>query len=387
MGRMRYVCPGLFSLFFFFLVCQAALPADVILVWDSNTETDLAGYKLYYGTVSGTYVSQIDVGKATTYTVSNLGSGTYYFALTALNGAGAESGFSNEVSINLATLAPVISSIAANVITSNSASISWATDKASDSQIDYGTTPGYGSSVVLNTSLVTSHSQTINGLSTGTLYHYRVKSKDAAGNAAVSGDFTFTTLVSSDTTPPVISGVTASGISASGATINWSTNEASDGQVEYGSTTSYGTLTAVNASLATVHSETLTGLNASTVYHYRVRSKDAGGNAAVSGDFQFTTTAKPIQTLTISGVGIFSIKSTSATINWTTNLPSNSQVEYGTTNSYGSYTTLNSAQVTSHGVVISGLRQYTLYYFRVVSKASGGTAVKSSGYQFRTRFW
>ena len=40
--------------------------------------------------------------------------------------------------------------------------------------------------------MVTSHSQGLSGLTGSTLYHYRVKSKDAAGNPAVSGDFTFT---------------------------------------------------------------------------------------------------------------------------------------------------------------------------------------------------
>ncbi|HJQ69750.1 MAG TPA: fibronectin type III domain-containing protein, partial [Blastocatellia bacterium] len=45
----------------------------------------------------------------------------------------------------------------------------------------------------LNTSMVTTHSVTLTGLTASRLYHYRVKSKDASGNQGVSGDFTFTT--------------------------------------------------------------------------------------------------------------------------------------------------------------------------------------------------
>ena len=47
--------------------------------------------------------------------------------------------------------------------------------------------------------MVTSHSASLSGLAANTLYHYRVKSRDAAGNLATSGDFTFTTASSSST--------------------------------------------------------------------------------------------------------------------------------------------------------------------------------------------
>ena len=178
------------------------------------------------------------------------------------------------------TTPPTISAVASSGITSSGATITWTTNEASDSQIDYGTTSSYGSSTTLNTSLVTAHSQTLSGLTAGALYHYRVKSKDAAGNLASSGDYTFTT--SSDTTPPTISAVASSGITASGATITWTTNEVSDSQVDYGTTVSYGSSTTLNTTLVTSHSQTLSGLTVGTLYHYRVKSKDAAGNAAAS---------------------------------------------------------------------------------------------------------
>lgn len=81
------------------VACSAAvLAANVTLAWDPNTESDLAGYKLYYGTASGVYGTVISVGNQTTYTVTGLPAGTYYFAVTAYNTEGLESGFSNEVS-------------------------------------------------------------------------------------------------------------------------------------------------------------------------------------------------------------------------------------------------------------------------------------------------
>src|SRR5204863_7801866 len=89
------------------------------------------------------------------------------------------------------------------------------TNEASDSQVDYGSTIAYGSSSALNGSLVTSHAGALSGLSGSSVYHYRVRSRDAAGNLATSGDFTFTTV---DGTAPSVS-VTAP---AAGATISGS---------------------------------------------------------------------------------------------------------------------------------------------------------------------
>ena len=69
------------------------------LSWNPSTSTNLAGYKVYRGTSSGTYSSSVDVGNVTSYAITNLGVGTtYYFAVTAHNISGVESSFSNEVS-------------------------------------------------------------------------------------------------------------------------------------------------------------------------------------------------------------------------------------------------------------------------------------------------
>ena len=98
---------------------QAALPAFTITVnqlstgtatvnWtpplyntDGSTLTDLAGYKIYYGTASNSLTQSIQVSNVGTasYTVSNLLNGTtWYFAVTAYNSSGAESALSTVTS-------------------------------------------------------------------------------------------------------------------------------------------------------------------------------------------------------------------------------------------------------------------------------------------------
>ncbi|HSB05495.1 MAG TPA: fibronectin type III domain-containing protein [Thermodesulfobacteriota bacterium] len=84
---------------FLLLPSQAAFSAQIKLAWDPNTESDLAGYKVYYGTASHSYGTPINVGNLTTYTLAGLTSGqTYYIAVTAYDTSNNESGFSNEVS-------------------------------------------------------------------------------------------------------------------------------------------------------------------------------------------------------------------------------------------------------------------------------------------------
>lgn len=66
--------------------------------WDANSEEDLAGYKLYYGSASRRYGAPIDVGNVTEYTITGLDNGVKYFiAATAYNDEGAESKFSKEL--------------------------------------------------------------------------------------------------------------------------------------------------------------------------------------------------------------------------------------------------------------------------------------------------
>jgi chitodextrinase len=113
-----------------------------------------------------------------------------------------------------------------------------------------------------------------------------VQVKDAVGNW--SGALTDTIIW--DATAPTVSSVSATNVTNGSATINWLTNEAATSQVEYGLTTAYGQLTALDSALITPHTMTLTGLAQQTTYNYRVRSKDAAGNERLGSNLTFKTT-------------------------------------------------------------------------------------------------
>ncbi|CAB1058305.1 hypothetical protein D1BOALGB6SA_3061 [Olavius sp. associated proteobacterium Delta 1] len=94
--RGFYLLTTIVSCLILFPVIAHCTP--VSLAWDANSESDLAGYILYYGTSSGNYTNSIDVGNNIEYTTPDLQDGvTYYFAVTAYNLDDIESNYSQEL--------------------------------------------------------------------------------------------------------------------------------------------------------------------------------------------------------------------------------------------------------------------------------------------------
>lgn len=122
-------------------------------------------------------------------------------------------------------------------------------------------------------------------------HNIRSRATDVAGNIELPKTGVFVTVA--DQTAPSITNVQVNGITRNSATITWTTSEAATSQVEYGTTSGYGSFQPASAdpSLVTSHSATLTGLTAGTPYYYRVRSADGSSNLAVSAGDTFTTTS------------------------------------------------------------------------------------------------
>jgi len=88
-------------------------------------------------------------------------------------------------------------------------------------------------------------------------------------------------------TPAMISGIATSNITGSGAMISWTTDKPSTSQVEWGTSASYGNSSQLDSSMVTSHAVTVGGLNADTLYHFRVKSQDDAGSLVVSSDSTF----------------------------------------------------------------------------------------------------
>jgi hypothetical protein len=120
-NRIKKTSFIVFSILFSFLIALMVFPshegqcAQVSLAWDPDNVSNLAGYKIYYGTASGNYQWNVDVGNVTNYPLGNLTIGsTYYAAATAYTNSGAESTYSNEVAFTVPSCTYAISPASAS---------------------------------------------------------------------------------------------------------------------------------------------------------------------------------------------------------------------------------------------------------------------------------
>ncbi len=289
------------------------------------------------------------------------------------------------------TTPPVISGVAEASLFPTDATIVWTTDELAVSTLEYGTTTSYGLSATLPVTALLAHTGVILNLNPSTKYYYCIHATDLFGNTSNSCGHSFTTAQADtmiDTTPPTVSDVSISSLTTNSVTINWSTHEVANAEVEYGTTVSYGLISEFDLALATTHSINLTGLEPNTEYHYRVRSIDQVGNVSLSTDNVFTTSPTIVETNTnlgsatvnFSSIEVTNITSSSVTITWNTDIPADSQVEYGADELLGSFTQINSALSNSHSATITNLQPNTNYIFRLRSKPLGSALATVSDY-------
>ena len=96
----------------FAITVVAAGPVSYTVSWgaptlndDGTPLDDLAGYRIYYGTVSGQYNQEIEINSPglTSYLIENLAPGTYFLVMTSVNSAGVESMYSSQLRVELGT--------------------------------------------------------------------------------------------------------------------------------------------------------------------------------------------------------------------------------------------------------------------------------------------
>jgi len=101
-------------------LCQSLSAANVTLAWDASPDPGIGEYFVHYGTSSGVYVTTNSAGTNLTKVITGLVPGlTYYFAATARNTNGLESGYSNEIFYRVPTqnFPPTISIINDQTVT------------------------------------------------------------------------------------------------------------------------------------------------------------------------------------------------------------------------------------------------------------------------------
>jgi hypothetical protein len=175
-----------------------------------------------------------------------------------------------------------------------------------------------------------------------------------------------------------LSYVASWGVTSSGITISWSTDAPATTVILYGTTSALGQTTPLQAALSNSHGVTLSNLNAGNTYYFVAQSTGANGATGVSPISTFTTiaTAGPA----ITAVTPMPQSSNQAQIAWTTSVRAYSYVTFGSTSSYGhwsSRTSLTAAPQVTLGWVPSGIVHY-----QIVSVDASGNQTISPDFTF-----
>ena len=285
---------------------------------------------------------------------------------------------------------PIISSVNVSEIANNQAMISWETDVPSDSYVFYTVNPGpsfdYQAGLVES---VTDHSVILNNLTKGTTYYFYVKSGVSEDRNIIEGQmnyFSFTT--TADNIIPIIffdPDVNIRNLNDNSVQISWTTSKQTNSQIEYGFDDNYGN-SLVNSNYNINHVYDLNGLIKGTTYYVRLNNIDANGNRASEQVFTFITTdTTDYDSPIISEIIVDPIFDTSVIIDWKTDEPANSLVEYGLEPGIYTASSTSSSFNVDHSQIIQGLNIKTTYYYRVISDDVNGNHSFSDELFFTTK--
>ena len=241
-----------------------------------------------------------------------------------------------------------------------------------------------------------SFSGAISGLSAGTSYFYTARATNTAGDSwALSAD-SFETVPP----PPVVANVAATGISATGATVGAdvsTTGGAAPAVILYYGTTDGGTNPANWTSSFNLGNGTgiattpLTGLAASTTYHFRAYAENVGGGSWAPSSSSFSTLT--VSAAAIQNDGADGITGTTASLRGEVtddgNDPPVVTIFYGSsdggTNPANWTSSVNAGKQSGEfSYFVSGLTPVTTYYFRSRAVNASGTAWAADSASFST---
>ena len=280
----------------------------------------------------------------------------------------------------------VVTTNGASNITSSSVTLNGTVDPnglTTTLHFEYGITTNYG-----HTTANSSHagnttqnvSANITGLNPNTTYHFRLVGTNNNGTTYGS-DRTFRTF--SPTGPPVAATSAATNVASFSAKLNGSVNPhglTTSVYFQYGTTAGYGLTTAPQTKTGNTDqsvSANISGLSASTTYHFRIVTSNSAGTRY--GSDRAFTTLPPIGFPIVTTNPATNVATFAATLNGLLDphgLTTTVYFQYGRTTSYGNRTPNQTKSGNNYQNVsanISGLSAGTTYHFRIVATNTAGT--------------
>lgn len=310
----------------------------------------------------------------------------YFYRVYVQDGAQATSSGSNAVSITPTgkwTTPPELSDGPdVSDVTTSKATVSWDTDRASDSRIAYGTSRGdYEDEEVSNSDQSASHEIRLRNLDAGTTYYYKAKWTDEDGNTGESDEEKFRT-----EDAPTVKNVSVSNIGLDSAFIRFTTEDASRVRIRYGSSTDFGGSRDVSTSSSeSTYAVDLSDLRDGTKYYYTIDTFDADGKEYEGTTLDFTTLPRPkVTNIRIQPVA--DSAQPSVFVTWTSNTDISSIVTYAPEGDPGASRDVVDVNPVSgdHRMVVLGLFPDTTYILTVRGRDRAGNEAVSDPQRFTT---
>jgi parallel beta-helix repeat protein len=368
------------------LSASSITPTTFIANWVSSSTA--TGYRLDVST-DNSFTALLDgfndkdVGNVTSTSVTGLTSDTtYYYRIRAYN-SGGTSGNSSTISAT-----PLPDPPSSPVATSAS-SILQTSFKANWNSSPTAT--GYYIDVALNSTFTTFlsgysgknvgnvTSLVVTGLSSNSIFYYRVKAYNTGGSGSNSNTITVTTLPNPPSAPTALS---ASTITPTTFVSNWgSVSTATGYRLDISTVSSFASFLAGynDKDVGNVTSFTVSGLTSDITYYYRLRAYNSGGTSVSSNTISATPLPNPPSNPVAISAG--NVIQTAFSARWNSSSTATGYrldvaSDIGFTTLLSGYNNLNIGNVTIFN--ISGLTAKTVYYYRVRAVNSGGTSGNSN---------
>ncbi|MBP9751508.1 MAG: fibronectin type III domain-containing protein [Candidatus Moranbacteria bacterium] len=360
----------------------------IALSWEapSDAGSGVEEYEIYHSDDDGSTYEKVASTSGIAFVHTGLTQDTHYYKVRACDNVHNCGAFSTAVSLyptgKYTTAAELTAGPTVSLITTKSATITWSTDRTSDTKVEYGKSSGtYFDEEPSNSDQLTEHTIKLLNLSPGTTYHFKAKWTDEDGNTGISAEKSFKTEPA-----PTITDPKTKNVSLNSAILEFTTKGASKVKIYYGLSSSFGNVKEVSVSTAeSTYTTALDDLVDGTKYFYKINTVDTEDEEYEGNTLTFETLPRP----KIDNVRIQQARGTAQTVllvTWETNTETSSIVTY--------YPEGNPADARdevdvklvkgSHRALIKGLVPQTPYTLVVKGRDKIGNEAVSDAQKFTT---
>ncbi|MFZ1626173.1 MAG: LamG-like jellyroll fold domain-containing protein [Candidatus Moraniibacteriota bacterium] len=359
----------------------------IALSWEppSTGASSVQDYEIFRS-INGTTFTEAASTTGIAFVDTGLLQQRYYYKVRACDNVHNCGSFSTAVELlpsgRFTTAAELSTEPKVSLVTTRSATISWGTDRTSDSKIQYGKgARSYFSEEPSNSDQLTDHEIKLSNLSPGTRYYFKAKWTDEDGNTGVSTEDSFETLPAPTVTDPQ-----AKSLGLSSVVLEFTAEDANSVRIYYGTTASFGSVKQIATSTTkTTYDVTLDNLLDGTKYFYKINTLDSEEEEYDGSTLSFETLPRP----KISNVRIQQVRGSAQTVmlvSWSTNTETSSIVTYypeGRPEESRDEVNVK-LQKGEHKVIVRSLVPQTPYVLVVKGRDKAGNEAGSDSQRFTT---